>query len=645
MHTHAHKLSILSLCDCHMTPQITAACMSPSTHPHLTSLARHHSYRTPRPPIHTSLANPFISERCSSDDCLLLLSQRGVNLHQDNVKLCQFRKDDSGVEQVVIRTTDKDQGQDFDEERCQTHTDTSDTVDQPTNTCDNIDQHTDTSDTLDQHTDTSDTLDQHTDTSDTLDQHTDTSDTLDQHTLTTDTTDLPSDSRFDQHTDTEQQLGMSGAPLLTSQHLTTIEPLFFSNHTPCYAPDITPGHTSDHTASHATSDHTSGHTSNIVSDHISGHTSDSGLGRTTHSSAAESDCFPILLPSPISHWSPTPPRSLSTPAQLTSPDDHDHPHYHTKLSLPRPHTASAATGIDRCPSPPPSQLLESKVTKSRVSPYSRWLEEEESLFFSPGGNSQVSEEGEEGEVRCEVWVASSEAHRSVLSVVGYCGHFTSLEVRTKSLSLSLSLSLSTLSPSTLSLQEIDMGDSPIMALCSARGRIWVGFELGYLLVLNSSTHHLLARSWLQQYKAVVSILHLPELERVFVTLASGSVYAYKDEVESNTDGRTPSLRPVSEYHDLGQPASCIVAVPCPMGEEGVVSHELWVGQAEAMITVLDPRDLRVVKFIRNMRDVSKTPSYMAYLTYTSLVWSSSSSDQQVRERGKFVVERGVYSVL
>ena len=184
-----------------------------------------------------------------------------------------------------------------------------------------------------------------------------------------------------------------------------------------------------------------------------------------------------------------------------------------------------------------------------------------------------------------------------------------------------------------------------MALCSARGRIWVGFELGYLLVLNSSTHHLLARSWLQQYKAVVSILHLPELERVFVTLASGSVYAYKDEVESSTDGRTPSLRPVSEYHDLGQPASCIVAVPCSMGEEGVASHELWVGQAEAMITVLDPRDLTVVKFIRNMRDVSKTPSYMAYLTYTSLVWSSSSSDQQVRERGKCVLERCVHSVL
>ena len=170
-----------------------------------------------------------------------------------------------------------------------------------------------------------------------------------------------------------------------------------------------------------------------------------------------------------------------------------------------------------------------------------------------------------------------------------------------------------------------MGDSPIQALCSARGRIWVGFQIGHLLVFNSSSHHLLGQAWVQQYTAIVSITHLPELGRVFVTLSSGSVLGYEDEVEG--DGKKLNLALVCEYHDLGQPTSCVVTVPCPQG--GGASHELWVGQSEAMITVLDPRDLSVVKFIRNTSDLSPTPSYMAYLTYTSLVYSSTPTQVSV----------------
>ena len=174
-------------------------------------------------------------------------------------------------------------------------------------------------------------------------------------------------------------------------------------------------------------------------------------------------------------------------------------------------------------------------------------------------------------------------------------------------------------------QEMDMGDSPILALCAARGRVWVGFQIGHLLIFDSSSHHLLAQIWLRQYTPIVSIVHVPHHRRVFVTLATGSVFAFKDEVEGEAGVRRTQLQPVCEYHDLGQPASCVTAVPRPPGEVGGASHELWVGQSEAMITILDPRDLSVVKFLRNTSDKSPTPSYMAYLAYTNLVYSSHLS--------------------
>ena len=194
------------------------------------------------------------------------------------------------------------------------------------------------------------------------------------------------------------------------------------------------------------------------------------------------------------------------------------------------------------------------------------------------------------------------------------------------------------------LQEIDMGDSPILALCPARGRVWVGFQIGHLLVFDSTSHHLLSQTWLKQYTPIVSIVHVPQVRRVFVTLATGSLFAFDDEVEGDGDtgaggGRKTQLQPMYEYHDLGQPASCVTAVPHPPDEVGGASHELWVGQSEAMITILDPRDLSVIKFLRNTSDKSPTPSYMAYLTYTNLVFSShhSSTATQTQVRSEYVV--------
>lgn len=75
-----------------------------------------------------------------------------------------------------------------------------------------------------------------------------------------------------------------------------------------------------------------------------------------------------------------------------------------------------------------SDRLSEPRMKTNLSPHSRWLDDRElnKTFYSPSSDSvfRFTEE----EPSFEVWVASSDAHRSVLSVVGYNGQFNNLEV-------------------------------------------------------------------------------------------------------------------------------------------------------------------------------------------------------------------------
>lgn len=133
----------------------------------------------------------------------------------------------------------------------------------------------------------------------------------------------------------------------------------------------------------------------------------------------------------------------------------------------------------------------------------------------------------------------------------------------------------------------------------------------------------MAQAWITQYTSIVSIVHVSDLRKVYITMENGSIFAYRDEVSSSEDAGRGSLCPVSEYHSLGQMANCVTAIPSVNG----MSHELWVGQSEAWITVLDPSDLSVVKFIHNTSDVSPTPSYLAHLTYANLVYTTIFNDR------------------
>ena len=188
-----------------------------------------------------------------------------------------------------------------------------------------------------------------------------------------------------------------------------------------------------------------------------------------------------------------------------------------------------------------------------------------------------------------------------------------------------------------------MGESTVLSLCLVRDKVWVGFEIGYILIFDSVSHRLFAQAWIKQYSPVVSIFHIPHLKRVCVVLATGSVISFQDEV-TLLPGNNPAkavLHLVAEYQDSNQNLVCGLAVPIMTLSSIETSHELWISHSNAAITVLDPDDLSIVKVVQNTDDLSPTPSYVAYSVFAHLVCGISdthaereSSEEQVCRVGE-----------
>ena len=171
-------------------------------------------------------------------------------------------------------------------------------------------------------------------------------------------------------------------------------------------------------------------------------------------------------------------------------------------------------------------------------------------------------------------------------------------------------------------------------MCNVKDKVWMGFEIGYLLVFDTATKRPCAQAWLQQYTAILSILHIPTLQKVYIGFENGSVLAFDDDLASAITTITPArikLLPICEYHDTTQTSACLLGVPrvssCPVSSQPqsttATSFEIWVGQKAGLITILDAEKLTVLKFLQNTVDLSRTPSYVAHLTYANLVCSVS----------------------
>ena len=97
------------------------------------------------------------------------------------------------------------------------------------------------------------------------------------------------------------------------------------------------------------------------------------------------------------------------------------------LILPPPDQPSSQRSQQRSPAGPKLSRFSEPRTRWNYSPRHRWsVGEFDSTFYSPSSDSifRFTEE----EPSFEVWVASCDAHRSVVSVIGYNGLFTNLEV-------------------------------------------------------------------------------------------------------------------------------------------------------------------------------------------------------------------------
>ncbi len=153
------------------------------------------------------------------------------------------------------------------------------------------------------------------------------------------------------------------------------------------------------------------------------------------------------------------------------------------------------------------------------------------------------------------------------------------------------------------------------------------------------------------------MLYLSALRLVYLGLEDGSVLAFSEDLPATpltsidpTINNPPliNLAPLAQYCDSTQMSACFLALPTTMTRpvdrsarglsdghddkrvdilSGKGLYELWVGQKEGRITVLDASSLKVVKFLSNDFDKSCVPSYVDHLKCKHLVCSMWESDR------------------
>ena len=149
--------------------------------------------------------------------------------------------------------------------------------------------------------------------------------------------------------------------------------------------------------------------------------------------------------------------------------------------------------------------------------------------------------------------------------------------------------------------------------------VWMGSEVGFLYIYDANKRLPLAQAWLEDNFPILDILHVKETQLVYIALENGSVYAVKDDisVQMNLAGVSPALinlEVVAQHRRVNSIAACITVVP-----NNDTSFEIWVGQKNRNITVLDAENLDVVATLCVSSDVSKVSQYIAHLTVANLV--------------------------
>ena len=149
--------------------------------------------------------------------------------------------------------------------------------------------------------------------------------------------------------------------------------------------------------------------------------------------------------------------------------------------------------------------------------------------------------------------------------------------------------------------------------------VWMGSEVGFLYIYDANKRLPLAQAWLEDNFPILDILHVKETQLAYIALENGSVYAVKDDisVQMNLAGVSPALinlEVVAKHKKVNSIAACLTVVP-----KNDLSFEIWVGQKNRNITILDAENLNVVATLCVSSDVSKVSHYIAHLTVANLV--------------------------
>lgn len=129
----------------------------------------------------------------------------------------------------------------------------------------------------------------------------------------------------------------------------------------------------------------------------------------------------------------------------------------------------------------------------------------------------------------------------------------------------------------------------------------------------------LAQAWLEDKYPILNILHVKETQLVYIALENGSVFAVKDDisVQIHQVGVHPALitlEVVAKHKKVNSISACLTVVP-----KIDSSFEIWVGQKNRSITVLDAEDLSVIATLCVSSDTSKVSHYIAHLTVANLI--------------------------
>ncbi len=123
---------------------------------------------------------------------------------------------------------------------------------------------------------------------------------------------------------------------------------------------------------------------------------------------------------------------------------------------------------------------------------------------------------------------------------------------------------------------------------------------------------------------------MQQLGTVYVGMADGSIRAYRDTIdtpplEDCSSGHVTSMDPIMTFQDIHQ--ACVTILPIRVTTDTKnVSYELWIGQRNREITVLNAKDLSIVDFVNNDKDCSPTPRCLADLSFANLVSNVNGDD-------------------